>query len=91
VHAVLVSVTIEAGKMEDARRMLTAEIVPMVKAAEGFVAGYWLEPQGDKGWSTVIFDTEEHARAAAPPVGSRPGGAPVVVDDVEFREVIASA
>ena len=78
-HAVLVSVTIEGGKMEDARRMLTADIVPMVKAAEGFVAGYWLEPEGDKGWST------------APPVGSRPGGAPVVVEHVEFRQVIASA
>ena len=90
-HAVLVSVTIDPGKEDEARQMLNEQIVPMVKASPGFVAGYWLEPKDNKGWSTVLFDTEEHARAAAPPTGSRPEGAPVVVDYVEFREVVASA
>jgi len=90
-YAALVSVTIDAGKEDEARQVLTEQIVPMVKASPGFVAAYWMEPQGGKGWSIAIFDTEENARATAPPAGTRPPGAPVTVDYVEFREIIASA
>ena len=90
-YAALVSVTIDPGKENEARQMLHDEVVPMVKSSPGFVAGYWLEPKDNKGWSTVLFDTEERAADPAPPAGNRPAGAPVVVDYVEFREVIASA
>ena len=90
-HAVLVSVSIDEGAEEQARKFLVEAIVPGVKQSPGFVAGYWMAPAGNKGWSVVLFDTEEHARAVAPPAGSRPMDAPVVVDHVEFREVIASA
>jgi len=91
VYAAPVSVTIDPGKEDEAQKMLTDQIVPMVKASTGFVAGYWLQPQDGKGWSVVIFDTEENARAAAPPAGQRLPGAPAIVDYVQFREVIASA
>ena len=90
-YAALVSVTIDAGKEDEARKLLAEQVVPGVQASPGFVAGYWMAPRDDKGWSVVVFDTEENARAAAPPAGSSPGGAPVTVDHVEFREVIASA
>jgi heme-degrading monooxygenase HmoA len=90
-HAALVSVTIDPGKEDEARAMLASQIVPMVKQSDGFVAGYWTEPRDGKGFSVVVFDSEEHAKAAAPPAGMRPPGAPVVVDTVEFREVIATA
>jgi hypothetical protein len=90
-YAALVSVSIDAGKEDEARVMLSEQIVPLVKSSAGFVAGYWMAPEDSKGWSVVIFDTEEHARASAPPAGMRPEGAPVVVDFVQFREVIASA
>ena len=90
-YAALVSVTIDDGKEDEARKMLHDVILPMVKGSQGFVAGYWLAPQGNKGWSVTLFDTEEHAKAAAPPAGQRPQGAPVMVDHVEFREVIESA
>ena len=89
-YAALVSVTIDSGKEAEARKLLAEQIVPGVASTPGFVAGYWMAPKDDKGWSVVVFDTEEHARAAAPPPGARPE-APVVVDHVEFREVIASA
>ena len=89
-HAVLVSVTVDDGKQDEARQGLNERIIPMLKSAPGFIAGYWLAPEGNKGWSTVIFDTEENARAAAPSAGRQPG-APVTVDFVEFREVVASA
>ena len=87
--AALVSVSIDPAKADPT--MLTTQVVPMVKAAPGFVAGYWMEPNA-KGESiaVVMFDTEEHARAAAPPVGSNPGPG-VIVDSLEFRTVAASA
>jgi hypothetical protein len=90
-YAAVVTVTIDEGKDSEAQQMLKDVVIPMVKGSAGFVAGYWLAPQGDKGWSIAMFDTEDNARAAAPPEGMRPPGAPVVVDHVEFREVIASA
>jgi hypothetical protein len=89
-HAAFVTVTIDPGKEAEAQAMLTSQVVPMVKESAGLIAGYWAEPQDGKGLSVVVFDTEEHARAAAPPAGMRPPGAAVVVDSVEFREVIAS-
>jgi len=55
----------------------------MVKQSDGFLAGYWTEPHDGKGFSVVLFDTEENARASAPPAGTRPPGAPVVVGHIE--------
>src|SRR5438876_10448060 len=43
-HAALVSVTIDTGKEDEARRLLNEQIVPMVKGSPGFVAGYWFAP-----------------------------------------------
>jgi hypothetical protein len=71
-YAVLVSVTIDDGKEGEAQETLKADVVPMVKASAGFVAGYWFAPEGNKGWSVVLFDSEEAARATAPPAGTRP-------------------
>ena len=90
--AVVVTVTVDAGKEAEAERSLNDQLLPMLKGAPGFVAGYWLAPEAGKGWSIVIFDNEEHARAMAPPVGSRPpGDVPVTIEEVTFREVLASA
>ena len=88
-HAALVSVTIAPGQEDAARAALHDQIVPRVKSAPGAVAGYWLEPRDGKGWSTVIFETEEQARQTAPPAGSKPSDF-VTVDYVEFREVVES-
>ena len=90
-YAAFVTVTIDPGKEAEARELLTSQVVPTVKQSEGLIAGYWGEPVDGRGLSVVVFDTEEHARAAAPPAGMRPPGAPVVVESVDFREVIASA
>jgi hypothetical protein len=66
-----------------------AELVPSVKAAPGFVAGYWAKIDDAHGTSMAVFDTEEHARAAAPPVGAAMDG--VKIRTVEFGEVMGSA
>jgi hypothetical protein len=86
--AVLVSV--EVTDAESALATLHEVIIPMVKAAPGFVAGYWIGLDESKATSTVIFESEQQARDAAPPVGPAPNPA-VTITDVTFGEVVASA
>jgi hypothetical protein len=88
VHAVLVAVSISDEAA--AREALDKQVVPVVSQLPGFVAGYWLEPKDGKGWSTVIFDSEESARQAAEGVRSRAPES-VTVDHVETRAVVANA
>jgi hypothetical protein len=64
-------------------------LVPTVKASPGFVAGYWIRLDDSHGTSVVVFDTEEHARAGAPPVGAEMDG--VRISALEFGEVMGSA
>jgi hypothetical protein len=75
-HAVLMTVEIEAVEIDGAQKSLREEIIPMVSAAPGFVAGYWLEPRDGQGVSLVVFESEEQARQTA---------------SVEFRGITASA
>jgi hypothetical protein len=87
-HAVVVRVTIE--DREAAQRALTEQVVPGVKQAPGFVAGYWTAGSGNDGLSIVVFESEEAARSAGEMVRDRvPQG--VNVEDVEVREVVAHA
>jgi hypothetical protein len=90
VHAALVRLTIDPEQAPAAAEALMNDILPKVRAASGFVAGYWLEPADGQGFSIVLFETEEQAREAAPPVNSwtAPG---VAITDVEFRWVAATA
>jgi hypothetical protein len=93
-HAVLIEVdTSGQADREAGLKHLREEIVPGVSQAPGFQAGYWLRPVEDaKGTSLVLFDTEEHAEAAAQvlSVGSSPAPG-VTVTRREVREVAASA
>jgi heme-degrading monooxygenase HmoA len=93
-HAVLIEVdTSGQPDREAGLKVLREEIVPGVRQAPGFQAGYWLRPVEDaKGASLVVFDTEENAEAAsqALSVGSSPAPG-VTVTRREIREVAASA
>jgi len=88
--AAVVSVTIDPAQTDSSRAFLREQVVPMVKASPGFVAGYWLEPVDGASTAMVVFDTDANARAAAPPVGPAPTTG-VVVTSVHFAEVAASA
>ena len=90
VYAALVRLTIDPDQAPAAAEALTSDILPKVRSAPGFIAGYWLEPVDGQGFSIVLFETEEQARETAPPVRSwtAPG---VVIDGVEFRRVAATA
>lgn len=89
-HAALVRLTIDPEQAPAAAEALTEFILPAIRSAQGFVAGYWLEPVEGHGFSFVLFETEEQARRSAPPAANwdAPG---VSIDDVEFRRVAASA
>jgi hypothetical protein len=88
-HAVVVSVTIHDG--EEATKYLRGEIVPRVKQAPGFVAGYWVRVEnGDQGRGTIVFESEDAARAAAEQIQQNPGSA-VTLDNVGVGEAVESA
>jgi hypothetical protein len=84
-----VTLTIDPDQAPAAQALVN-DIMPMVRSARGFVAGYWLEPADGHGLSIVLFETEEQARQTTPPVSSwaAPG---VTISGVEFRRVAATA
>jgi len=88
-HAVVVRVTVH--DVETAQAALQEQVVPRVQQAPGFVAGYWTRSEG-QGLSMVVFDSEEHAHEAADRVKTNmPPPDAVTLDNVEVREVVASA
>ena len=88
-HAVVVNVTI--NDFEGGRKMLEEEVVPRVKQAPGFVAGYWTRSGDNAGMSMLVFESEDAANGAAEFIQSQPGSDAVTLDKVEVREVVASA
>ncbi|HEY8773729.1 MAG TPA: hypothetical protein VIM05_04085 [Gaiellaceae bacterium] len=91
-HAVVVKVTI--NDFETARKDLEEQVVPRVKQAPGFVAGYWTRSSdGSNGRAMIVFDSEESAQGATGMIraaASNEGGG-VTLEDVEVREVVQHA
>lgn len=86
-YAVVVRVTI--NDPETAVDALQNQTIPQVKQAPGFHAGYWTR-LGNSGLSMVMLESEEAAKIGADMVrSSAPAG--ITVEDVEVREVVASA
>ncbi len=89
-HALLVTVSIEPARLEEARAALETNVVPMVKQAPGVVSAYWLAPTDrGQGFSMVLFESEESARTAADGIPNAPRPEFVTFDTVEVREVVA--
>jgi hypothetical protein len=92
-YALVVHVTIHNA--DRVRGRLNNEVVPQTSDAPGFQAGYWTWPTGGElnGLSMIIFDSEENARAAGDRISAIANSAPedVTLDDIEVREVVASA
>ena len=89
-HATLVKLTVDPDQAPAAAEALVSDILPRLRTASGFVAGYWLEPADGEGFSIVLFESEEQAREASPPADgwAAPG---ITITDVEFRRVAATA
>ena len=88
-YAVLVAVSIDSGKEDEAIEHLRTQVVPGVKQAPGAVAGYWLAPDNGQGYSTVVFETEEQAKAAAEMVPQRVPEF-VKIGHVQVQEIVAN-
>ena len=86
-HAVIADV--EINDPEAAQQGLNEQVVPMVKAAPGFVAGYWVLLDDTHGTSVVVFETKEQALAGAPEEGG--SGQGVTFTRVVDGEVLAGA
>ena len=81
-HAALMHLTIDPALAPAAAAAFTNDLLPRVRAAPGFVAGYWVDPVDRQGFGFVLFETEEQALKATPPatIWSAPGVAIVRVD-----------
>jgi hypothetical protein len=89
-HALVVHVSIEPGRAEESRAQLEANVVPRVKETPGVVGGYWSRsPDGEHGFSMVLFENEETARTAAENLPNLPRPDFVTFDEVEVCEVVA--
>jgi hypothetical protein len=65
-HAALIQLTIDPAKAPAAAAAFSSEILPKVKSAPGFVAGYWVDPVDGVGFGFVLFESEKQALAATP-------------------------
>jgi hypothetical protein len=88
-HAVIVKVSI--NDPDAAVENLRNNIVPRVKDAPGFVAGYWYGDGQTSGNATIIFDSEDQANGLARMIREQPGEGAATIDDVQVHEVVASA
>jgi hypothetical protein len=93
-YAVFTEVNADESHIEPARELLTQRAAPMARE-RGAKGGFWLAPEGGRGVSVVVFETEADARGAAamfrvgePPMPGAPEG--VTVRTVEVREVLAA-
>jgi len=88
-YAVVVTVTIDSARVDEAQAFLQSTIVPRVQGSPGAQHGTWLRPDdGTKGMSLIVFDTRENAEAAAEMIPDEPGPG-VKVQSKEIREVAA--
>jgi len=87
-HATVVHVNIH--DQAEAKRALDQEFIPMLKGAPGFVGAYFVAVDETHGVSIQVFETEEQAKAAAPP-DTGPGMGGVKLDTVQFGHVIGAA
>ena len=73
--------------LAEAKRGLDEEVIRGIKGAPGFLGAYFVAIS--HGISIEVFETEEQARATAPPEGAEAPG--VTLRTIQFGEVIGSA
>jgi hypothetical protein len=83
-HAIVTHATI--SDLAEAKRGLEEEVIPMMKTTPGFVGAYFVAVDDSHGISIEVFETDEQARAVAPPEGTEGPG--VTVATLQFGEVI---
>jgi hypothetical protein len=88
-HAVAVTVKIEADSdIAHRQRILDDSVIPGVKELPGFQKATWMNDGVGTGLCIVVFDTEEHAKAAITPL-TPPNGPAVISSGIYEVEVEA--
>ena len=93
-HAVVVHVSIDVSRIDEADQQLHEMVVPTVTQANGFVSGTWAHNDANgKGVSIVVFQSEDDAQAAVTQMQAMgmPPDSPVILDSVEVYTVAATA
>ena len=89
-HAVIVRVSISDA--DKATERLRSDVVPRVKQAPGFVAGYWVRLEGgDQGRGLIVFESEDAARGAVEGIRAIPDEGEVTIESIDVAEVVESA
>src|SRR4051794_23962729 len=79
VHALFL--VLQVDDEEQAVQALHRDVIPQMKQAPGFSTGTWFGNERS-GHALMLFDTEEHARQAAPPVDMAMPGVTVSACDI---------
>jgi hypothetical protein len=92
-HGFITRVNIDPARADEARELLQGFTIPTAKSQSGFVRGVWLRSDdGSNGCGVVVFDTQEHAQAAADLARQGPPpGSPVTMRSIEVFEVVGEA
>ncbi|HEY3922976.1 MAG TPA: hypothetical protein VGL75_00270 [Acidothermaceae bacterium] len=67
-NTMLVTMTLDPARSDEVERHFRDDVAPWATRQPGFVSGQWLSG-GVQGFGIVVFDSQEHADAAA--VGPR--------------------
>ena len=86
-HAVVSALTFNDRSAAEAE---LSEIVSRVAGMPGFVGGYWVALDGDRGTSIIVFDSDEAAQALANFAEGAPY-ASVTPGAIQVGEVLARA
>jgi len=92
-HALLVTLDIDASRADEAMELLKRFVVPTIKSGEGFVSGTWIRScDGKRGHSLLLYESEGAAKAAADRAAEGPpAGAPTSFVSADVFEVVAHA
>ena len=79
-HALVTQVSLEGRDPAEAEKLLHEQVIPTVKGLAGFDRGVWMRSaDGLTGMGIVVFESEEHAKAAEAGMGAmRPADAPPI-------------
>jgi hypothetical protein len=83
-HAVVIQVKLDPNSdIEHRHAILNDIVIPEAKALPGFQKGSWLNDGAGIGVCVIVFDTEDHAKAAVTPIS--PAGGPPLINSGVFE------
>ncbi len=83
-HAVVMQVQLVPNSdIEHRLAILSDVVIPELKALPGFQKGSWMNDGAGIGTCVIVFDTEDHAKAAVTPM--TPPGGPSLINSGVFE------